>query len=90
MDSDGLEFYYQIPDAAEKVQRMENDFYDFVKSIDRSQLYWDYVWKYAQSLIYTLKTLHNDNTEWVAEKLDIPVDIVRSIRTVLDEHVLLE
>ena len=89
MDPDSLEFFYNIPDAKDKIEAMENDFVQFVKTIDTQQLFWDIAWKFAQAKVYALKTCRNSNTQWVAKELDMSENIVHALRTVLDNDELM-
>ena len=85
-----IEFYYGIQDAESKINEMDVKFDNFVKKIDISQTSWELAWKIALISIYALQVCKHEDTEWVAQALHIPVDIVRALRSILDTEILLE
>jgi hypothetical protein len=84
MEPEAIGAYYGIENVQEKTDAMENDFVNFVKAIDVSQQPWNIAWKLAEAKVYALKICHNNNNQWIAESLDIPLDVVRALRVVLD------
>ncbi len=83
-DPELLDLYCDTDNIQEAIDRMDEEFIQFVKTIDTSQLFWNITWKLAAAKIHALQMCHNDNNNYISKKLDIPLDVVRALRIVLE------